>query len=80
MLKQTKDLRQKEASRFFAIWIHGLWMSIIPAVVFSYYNFGILQILGHSDVWVQVYDMIINAFFIASGTESIHRLITRIKP
>jgi len=77
----SKKLSAAKNYKARTMWIYATLMAILPAIVFSYYGIGILQIHGFSGFevkWfneVMWFDVIINALFIGSGTQPIHDII-----
>ena len=53
-------------------------MAIAPAMIFSYYQIGLLQILGISNLDGQIIDAAINVLFIGSGTKPIHDIMKKL--
>ena len=78
-IAETSTKLIKENSKYaFKIWLHSLWMSILPAAVFAYYGLGILQVIGNSGSDTIILDGIINILFIGSGTKPIHDITEHI--
>lgn len=62
------------------VWVIACIVALIPAVVLSYFEMGVLQVLGVSgELWVKVMDAGISALFIGSGTKPIHDIIDYIQ-
>lgn len=69
------ELSKKKHLKALRVWEYGLVLSIFPAILFSIYGLGILQIMNYVGPEFKVFDGIINALFIASGTKPIHDII-----
>lgn len=62
------------------IMYYAMALAIIPAVLFSWFGLGIVQITsGKDELTFKVMDIAINALFIGSGTKPIHDIINRLK-
>ena len=66
---------QEQAVR---VWVFSLAMAIIPAIIFAYYQIGLLQMLEISTLDGQIIDAIINTLFIGSGTKPIHDIMKKL--
>ena len=76
--KTSTKLIKENTKYAFKIWLHSLWMSILPAAAFAYYGLGILQVIGNGGSDTIILDSIINILFIGSGTKPIHDITERI--
>lgn len=71
-------LSKEQQRQAVQVWILSLAMAIAPAMIFSYYQIGLLQILGISNLDGQIIDAAINVLFIGSGTKPIHDIMKKL--
>lgn len=71
----SKELSKAKNFKARTMWIYATLMAILPAILFSYYGLGILQVIGYNGFQVMGFDIIINMLFIGSGTQPIHDII-----
>ena len=62
-----------------ATWITAMLLSILPSLVLTWNDFGLVHLLDPLSPSADFYDFGLNVFFIASGTNILHGLIKQIK-
>ena len=71
----STELDHAKTSFAIIMWVFGMLLAIIPASIFAYFGLGILKMSGMINVNIPIYDTILNAVFIGSGTKPIHDAI-----
>lgn len=73
-------LAKAKTAQAVEIMYYAMALAIIPAVLFSWFGLGIVQIMsGKDELTFKVMDIVINALFIGSGTKPLHDIIKRLK-
>lgn len=80
LITESSTNLEKAKTRYaISLWQFGTVLAIVPGALFAFFGLGILQIVGNSGLFTQIFDAILNAFFIGSGTKPIHDAIDAIK-
>ncbi len=80
MIKNNStNLEKAKTGYAISMWQFGTVLAIVPGALFAFFGLGVLQIVGNSGLFTQIFDAILNAFFIGSGTKPIHDAIDAIK-